>query len=270
MAVYENGKAPKAGAPGSPLVLLEGSPVGRDLGARVNYILREHRRLRPGVIIRLTQGYRYLGDEAKDRPLGRRSPNDEHASETTTGDGNQWFQQGRADAKFTSANWPGTSEHGICADLGLGQAQGRGAADLYTNGPIDLRDELARQVGMKRTASNESWHYAIVGPSLVDLGDYQVGISITTLPTTPTASEEDEDMARFVNGHNRESTKASIYYQAKEGDYFIPIDGATFLEFNKTWKVDAKNLPDYEFAQIDLMNAAIERARSGANPGPQA
>lgn len=116
------------------------------------------------------------------RPFGVPGDADvEDSSQTASGLSTVWYQWGRYQRGETpsAANPAGgayASEH----------TQGI-AIDCNAN-PTSLRAKYFPMVGLANTISSESWHWAIRGPSNVDLSDYQyAGQNIT-----PISPEEDD------------------------------------------------------------------------------
>lgn len=152
VADYPNGQAPH-----SALEVVEDMWVDpEEMAPRVRFIA-EFCRAR-GVSFHGNQGYRWLGVPSDRRVL--------EADDTSDGTANQWYVRGVEDRGGASSATPGFSNHGKGKSI-----------DCASNGLnwLDVRDEAARLVGMRRDVVGETWHYTIVGPSLVDLTPYRDG-----------------------------------------------------------------------------------------------
>jgi hypothetical protein len=155
---YPNGQAPQ-----SELVFVEGMWCSPDMAPRVVTAFKNIRAR--GATITGTQGYRSIGDPS-DRAIGRNDPsgNEELASTTSDGTGNQWYQLGRMDSGYTpsAADPPGSSNHGLglsidtdCSDIGV-------------------RDEEFALVGLRRDIPSETWHATIYRDPIITLDSLDV------------------------------------------------------------------------------------------------
>jgi hypothetical protein len=147
---YANGQAPF-----TALKLFEGHPASPDMYARLSVAIPRIRKR--GAKITINQIYRFLGNGAKDYLIGfnDRSKDEDDAHLTSTGDGNQYYQQGRAaNGSTPSAATPGFSNHGNWLI---------GAVDSDCSDP-EIRAEEFEKVGLVDNISSESWHAAGINP----------------------------------------------------------------------------------------------------------
>ncbi|MFF2054106.1 hypothetical protein ACFVU2_21045 [Leifsonia sp. NPDC058194] len=118
------------------------------------------------------------------RPFGVPSDaNVRNAWQTASGVSTVWFQWGR----FLRGETPSAADPRSGNTMASEHTQGI-AADCYCPTVFDemLRAKFFAMVGLKQTISSESWHWAIRGPSLVDLTSSAGVGSVTHL--TPAAS----------------------------------------------------------------------------------
>lgn len=151
------------------------------------------------------------------RPYGVPTDQFVHSSTATaSGLSTVYFQWGRylrgeTPSAANPANGSLTSEHtqGLATDT-----------DAPTTHDKLLRAKYFAQVGMKNTISSESWHYAIRGPSLVDLNLDTTTAGGSSSPIEP--QEEEDDMGTL---YRADASKPTVGLAVSGWSYLRGDDG---------------------------------------------
>lgn len=173
-------------------------------------------------------------------------------SRTASGLSTVYYQWGRYLAGLTPSaanpqNGPLASEHtqGLAIDCN--------APTVYD---MTLRARYFAMVGMRQTIASESWHWAIRGPSQVDLTTVSGGGATALIADIPRPHQEEEEMyirAR-TTGPSGDARQGYVYRRTEgswmavtslEGDTIVPALATDFHTL----------IPDYEGADLELLFA---------------
>lgn len=178
---------------GTGLVVWEGGLFlpGSDLLRRVQWAFAQ---------IRAAGGTIILNEAG--RPFG--VPGDANvgnAWQTASGRSTVWFQWGRYLRGETPTAADPRSGNVLASEHTQGIATDTNAPTIFD---MTLRAQFFRQAGMVQTIPSESWHFAIRGNPLVDLGSSVAGIGSTPIvpvkrrPTSHQPFTEEDDMSQPI------------------------------------------------------------------------